>query len=89
MNRRELILLLGGAVTAARALRAQQKAKPVIGILRSGSRDPNSPFAAAFREGLSEIGYVEGQNWRSSTTRWRAMMGCRRCPLIWSAVEST
>jgi len=33
MNRRELMLLLGGALTAARALRAQQKAVPVIGIL--------------------------------------------------------
>jgi putative tryptophan/tyrosine transport system substrate-binding protein len=61
MRRRELLLLLG-AMTAARTLRAQQKAMPVVGVLRSGSRDPKSPFAAAFRQGLSEIGYVEGQN---------------------------
>jgi hypothetical protein len=37
MNRRELMLLLGSAMTAARALRAQQKAMPVIGYLGSGS----------------------------------------------------
>jgi putative ABC transport system substrate-binding protein len=62
MNRRKLMLLLGGAVIAPRALRAQQKAMPVIGYLVTGSPDPNAPFAAAFREGLRETGYVEGQN---------------------------
>jgi len=61
MRRREL-LLLGGAMTAARALRAQQKAMPVIGFLGSTSLDPNAPFTASFRQGLSEAGYVEGQN---------------------------
>jgi putative ABC transport system substrate-binding protein len=62
MNRRELILMLGGAMTAARALRAQQKAMPVVGYLGSGSPNPNSPNVAAFRQGLGETGYVEGQN---------------------------
>jgi ABC-type uncharacterized transport system substrate-binding protein len=62
MNRRELILLLGGAVTAARALYAQQKAMPVIGCLSSASPGLVAPNLAAFREGLSETGYVEGQN---------------------------
>jgi putative ABC transport system substrate-binding protein len=62
MRRRELMLLLGGAMTAARALRAQQKAMPVIGVLGSGSPGPLAPFVAAFRQGLSETGYVEGQN---------------------------
>jgi putative tryptophan/tyrosine transport system substrate-binding protein len=61
MKRPEL-LLLGGAMIAARALRAQQKAMPVIGYLGSGSPGPFAPFAAAFRQGLGEIGYVEGQN---------------------------
>ena len=62
MRRRELMLLLGGAMTAAPALRAQQKAMPVIGFLGSTSPGPNEPSLAAFRQGLSETGYVEGQN---------------------------
>jgi putative tryptophan/tyrosine transport system substrate-binding protein len=62
VKRRELLLLLGGALTAAHALRAQQKATPVIGFLGSGSPNPNSPNVVAFRRGLSETGYVEGQN---------------------------
>src|SRR5256714_4021443 len=62
MRRRELMLLLGGMMTAARALRAQQKAMPVIGFLSSSSPGPTAPYMAAFRQGLSETGYVEGQN---------------------------
>ena len=60
MNRRELMLLLAGTMTAAGTLRAQQKAMPVIGFLSAGS--PNAPLEAAFRQGLGETGYVEGQN---------------------------
>jgi ABC-type uncharacterized transport system substrate-binding protein len=62
MRRRELMLLLGGAMTAARPLRAQQKAMPLIGYLGGGSPGPSAPFVAAFRQGLSETGYIEGQN---------------------------
>jgi putative ABC transport system substrate-binding protein len=62
MRRRELMLLLGGAMTAPRTLRAQQKAMPVIGWLSSVSPGPSAHFVAAFRQGLSEAGYVEGQN---------------------------
>jgi putative tryptophan/tyrosine transport system substrate-binding protein len=62
MNRRELLLLLGGAMTAARAVRAQQKAMPVIGFLGSSSPGPSAQFVVAFHQGLSETGYVEGQN---------------------------
>jgi putative tryptophan/tyrosine transport system substrate-binding protein len=63
MKRRELMLLLAGALTAAPALRAQQTTLPVIGFL--GSTSPGgqlAPYVAAFRQGLSETGYVEGQN---------------------------
>jgi putative tryptophan/tyrosine transport system substrate-binding protein len=63
MTRRELIILLGsGAMTAPRALRAQQKAMPVIGFLSGGSSAPFAPLVAAFHQGLSQTGYVEGQN---------------------------
>jgi len=62
MNRRELLLLLGGAMTAAPGLRAQQKAMPVIGYLNGTTPAANAQSLAAFRQGLSETGYVEGQN---------------------------
>jgi putative ABC transport system substrate-binding protein len=62
MKRRELMLLLAGAMTAAGALHAQQKAMPVIGFLGIGSPGPVAASVAAFRQGLSETGYVEGQN---------------------------
>ena len=62
MRRRELILFVAGAMTAAHALRAQQKAMPVIGFLSALSPGPAAPFAAGVRRGLSETGYVEGQN---------------------------
>jgi putative ABC transport system substrate-binding protein len=61
MRRREL-LLLGGAMTAARALRAQQKAMPVIGYLASATPGANALLLPAFLRGLRETGYVEGQN---------------------------
>jgi putative ABC transport system substrate-binding protein len=56
MNRRELMLLLGGAMTAANGLCAQQKAMPVIGYFGIGSPGPYAPVVAAFHQGLSETG---------------------------------
>jgi putative ABC transport system substrate-binding protein len=63
MNRRELMTLIGGAAVALPlAARAQQKTVPVIGWLGGGSAGFYATFVAAFRQGLSETGYVEGQN---------------------------
>jgi len=56
------LLLLAGAMTAAHPLRAQQKAMPVIGFLGVGSLGAYAPVLVTFHQGLSEIGYVEGQN---------------------------
>jgi hypothetical protein len=58
VNRRELIFLPGAAMTAARALRAEQKPMPVIGLLGIASPGPYAPYVSAFREVLSEAGFV-------------------------------
>jgi putative ABC transport system substrate-binding protein len=62
MRRRDFIIFLAGAMTAERALRAQQKAMPVIGFLGSTSPAPYATQVAAFLRGLEEMGYIEGQN---------------------------
>ena len=60
MRRREFIALVGGAAASPLTVRAQQAVMPVVGNLSSGAVD--TPFDRAFRQGLSEAGYVAGRN---------------------------
>jgi putative tryptophan/tyrosine transport system substrate-binding protein len=78
MHRRRFVALLGAAITAARTLRAQQKAMPVIGALNGGSRPANlgDRLRGPLHQGMREEGFVEGQNmmWEP---RWADFHGDR------------
>jgi putative tryptophan/tyrosine transport system substrate-binding protein len=62
MRRRDFIAGLGSAAAWPVVALAQQPAVPVVGFVNGGSADGSASYMAAFRKGLGETGYVEGQN---------------------------
>jgi putative ABC transport system substrate-binding protein len=63
IGRRQFVAALSGTTFAwPFVVRAQQPTMPVVGFIREGSADGNASFVAAFRKGLNENGYVDGQN---------------------------
>jgi hypothetical protein len=62
LRRRDFVALLGGAATWPLAARAQQPAMPVVGFLRNTTASGSAHLVNAFRQGLNEAGFVDGQN---------------------------
>jgi putative tryptophan/tyrosine transport system substrate-binding protein len=90
MRRREFILLIGGGAAAWPFVASpQQSAMPVIGFLNSASPIEWAPFVKAFKNGLGEEGYADGQNvvieYRWAEGQYDRLPGL---PLNWSRVES-
>jgi len=81
MIRREFITLLGGASAWPLAVRAQQRALPVIGFLNLAEPDGDPDRLRGFRQGLKETGYVEGEN-VSIVYRWAEQNQVDRLPAL-------
>jgi hypothetical protein len=87
--------LLGAAITAARTLRAQQKPMPVIGYLDTGSLNAFPSYLAAFREGLSLTGYVEGRDvaveyrWAEGRLRLAPLLADAKTVVVGCRIEWT
>src|SRR5262249_35278957 len=80
MKRREFITLVGGAAAAwPLAARAQQPTMPVVGFFYSGTLTDVPHFVAAFRQGLKEAGFIEGQN---VAIEYRSAEDQTRLPLV-------
>ena len=88
MRRRDFIISFAGAVAAwPLAACAQQKAMPVIGYLGTGSpSDSSGPIVGAFRQGLSEVGFVEGQN-VAVEYRWPGFQREQLAPIVAELVQ--
>ena len=85
MRRRNFVKgIVGSTVAWPFAARAQQPAIPVIGFLTGGTPAGYAPYAAAFRQGLKEAGYIEGQNvaieYRWAEEPWPAILLAVRRP---------
>jgi hypothetical protein len=86
LRRREFIAGLGGAAAWPLAARGQQRVVPVVGYVSLSTAAEPLP-TAAFRKGLSETGYAEGQNVSVAYTGWMVnSIACRRCWPSWFAV---
>ena len=91
MRRREFIAAIGGAAAGPVVARAQQAATPVIGFLSFRSASESASSVAAFSEGLSELGYVEGRN-AHIAFRWALrdnMIDCRCSRQIWLTTSTS